>query len=209
MTSTSSSSALSPATAHCLGDHSSPTGPSSLFEDLRSLPAIHTSLPQTHQARQKTGARFPGRSIIWSPSSLLIYPLRSSIKKEPDKLPRCSPILVSDSIFGKWPAIRQAILDRSDISEWTALECWRYGRDANSQNNPPTLIVSVQKHTAHFFHAAKQRLKTISLEFGEPDVAILFMKDGLSLCCEQTGVPITHGWWEIIHTYRTTKCFLS
>lgn len=267
MTSILSPSSASRATAHCLGYYPSPTGPSSLFEDLPdidiadsflqqkqraggpylcSLPAIHTPLlPQTYQPHQKlldeswkltasiedilnkegisyefvsiTGrqskvdpepqaiptvwvvATRQNESEDWRKVSRKIHSFISQflsgisveiIDQELDKLPRCSPILVSDSIFDKWPAIRQAILDRSDISEWTGLECWRYGRDSNTQNNPPTIIVSVQKHTAHFFHAAKQHLKTILLEFEEPEVAILFMKDELSLCCERTQVPL-------------------
>lgn len=269
MTSTSSSShssVLSRATEHSLGYHSSLTGPSSLFEDipdvdavdsflrqkqraggpyLCSLPAIHTSLPHTYQARERlldeslkltasiedilnqerinydfvsiSGRQskvdpephaIPTAWVIatrqnesedWRKVSRRIYGFISQffpglsveiIDRELDKLPRCSPIVVSDSIFGKWPAIRETILQRSDISEWTGLECWRYGRDANTQNNPPTIIVSVQKQVAHFFHTAKQRLKMILLEFGEPEVAILFMKNELSLCCERTEVPL-------------------
>ena len=72
--SSSHSSALSRATEHSLGYHSSSTGPTSLFEDipdvdvvdcflrqsqraggpyLCSLPAIHTPLPQTYLQRER------------------------------------------------------------------------------------------------------------------------------------------------------------
>lgn len=85
--------------------------------------------------------------------------------------------------------MRDAVLHASDISEWVALECWRYGRSGDTLRNPPTIIVSVRKDSAHFFHTAEQRVKAVLTQFGEPEVAILFMKDEILLCCERPELP--------------------
>ncbi|OQD75914.1 hypothetical protein PENDEC_c005G04444 [Penicillium decumbens] len=90
---------------------------------------------------------------------------------------RCFPVTRSESIFHKWGDICKAILRQSDISEWTTIECWRYGTSGNPTDNPVTVIVSVLKSSNNRFYTAMQRIRGILAFFKESDVAILFQKD--------------------------------
>lgn len=71
------------------------------------------------------------------------------------------------------------ILSRSDISEWTALECWRYGTSEDPTENPVTVVASVLKGSTSQFYTATQRIRAILAFFDESDVAILFQKDNI------------------------------
>lgn len=90
---------------------------------------------------------------------------------------RCFPVTRSESIFHKWEGICKMILSHSDISDWTALECWRYGTSENPTENPVTVVVSVLKRSTRVFHTATRRIRGILAYFNESDVAILFQKD--------------------------------
>ncbi|KAI9926149.1 hypothetical protein MW887_004612 [Aspergillus wentii] len=92
----------------------------------------------------------------------------------------CYPVLLSDTIVEKWPTIRQTILVelQNQLWDWTALECWRFGRDEkNILNNPVTVIVSVLKRADRSFDTNMQCIRDILAYFDEPNVDVLFMKD--------------------------------
>jgi len=92
---------------------------------------------------------------------------------------RYFPVTRSESIFHKWEDICQTILSQSDISEWTTVECSRYGTSSNPTDNPVTVIVSVLKTSENRFGTAMQQIRDILASFNENDVAILFQEDDI------------------------------
>lgn len=64
------------------------------------------------------------------------------VDKEESYSSRYQPVLKSDSIFLKWERIAARILKNLDISKWTSLQCWRYGKGDHPEENPVTVIVS-------------------------------------------------------------------
>jgi hypothetical protein len=103
--------------------------------------------------------------------------------------PQCFPVAQSDSIFPKWKNICEMILFESDISEWTALECWRYGTSRDSMENPVTVLVSVLKRSTSRFDTATRRIRGILAQFGESDVDVLFHKDEIKRRIENPVLP--------------------
>lgn len=57
----------------------------------------------------------------------------------------CFPVERHHSIFSKWQNIVQQVLVHSDTSQWTGLDCWRYGTNPHRQSNPVTVIIRVSK----------------------------------------------------------------
>lgn len=102
---------------------------------------------------------------------------------------RCFPVSPSESIFHKWEKICESILSRSDILEWTALECWRYGTSGDPIQNPVTVVVSVLKSSTSQFYTATQRIRGLLAQQNESDVAILFQKDEIKRHVENPLIP--------------------
>jgi hypothetical protein len=93
------------------------------------------------------------------------------------------PLTESDSIFHKWKDICEMILSQSDISEWTALECWRYGTSRDPMENPVMVVVSVLKSSTSKFFTATQRIRGILAQFHESDVDVLFQQSEIWRGC--------------------------
>ncbi|RAL04826.1 uncharacterized protein BO80DRAFT_483291 [Aspergillus ibericus CBS 121593] len=91
--------------------------------------------------------------------------------------PAPMPIHSDDAIFSTWPQIRDTILEELDTADWTGLECWRYGRSANSLQNPPTIIVSVQLDSVRVFDEEMATIMQILARHDITDCAVLFMHD--------------------------------
>lgn len=90
---------------------------------------------------------------------------------------RCFPVPRNASIFPKWEKICSAILAACDISEWSLLECWRYGTRENAVENPVTVVVSALKTSQNRFYTSTQKIKGILAYYKEPNVCILFLKN--------------------------------
>lgn len=90
---------------------------------------------------------------------------------------RCSPVLKSDTIFPKWELIASNILEHFDISNWTSLQCWRYGKARDPHNNPVTIIVTVTSTAKDKFTAENQSIQRILSSFNEHHVSVVFVED--------------------------------
>ncbi|PYI02814.1 hypothetical protein BO78DRAFT_422245 [Aspergillus sclerotiicarbonarius CBS 121057] len=90
------------------------------------------------------------------------------------------PIEPTDGIFHVWPQVRDTILNELDITEWTGLECWRYGHHRHQEHsdlNPPTIIISIKLDSVRQFDADMQKIVQILIQNEVTDCAVLFMKD--------------------------------
>lgn len=111
------------------------------------------------------------------------------LDEELDTPVKCFPIRQTDTIFPKWNQIRDTILRELTIWDWSALECWRFGRSDNPLDNPPTIIVSIRKDSERQFRTDMLRIKGILALFGENDVSILFMKDDIKAYTSVPSLP--------------------
>ena len=99
------------------------------------------------------------------------------IEEDLDKPFFYHPVRQTDTIFRKWDKIRMVILEELEISDWTGLECWRFGTSDDPLENPVTVIASIQKHSSKEHHDDCQKVMDILLRFGEHSVETLFMRD--------------------------------
>jgi hypothetical protein len=90
----------------------------------------------------------------------------------------CFPVEQTHSIYPKWKTIAETLLANLDIQEWTGLESWRYGTNTAKHLNPVTIIVQVEKSSTQSFLTTHQIIRGILAHFDEPNVDILFMRDG-------------------------------
>lgn len=103
---------------------------------------------------------------------------------------RCFPIRPTDSMYRKWDPIRDMILQRFDISDWTSLECWRYGRSEDPEGSDQTVIVSVREDSDNVYHTDTQRIRGVLAAFQVTDVSIFFMKDEMVRNASDERLPI-------------------
>ena len=99
------------------------------------------------------------------------------IEEDLDKPFFYHPVRETDTIFRKWDNIRMTILAELDISDWTGLECWRFGTSDDPLEDPVTVIASIQKHSSKEHHNDCQKIMDVLLQFGEHTVETLFMRD--------------------------------
>ncbi|KXG45491.1 uncharacterized protein PGRI_040400 [Penicillium griseofulvum] len=100
----------------------------------------------------------------------------------------CFPVEQTHSIYSKWETIAKYILSNLNIQEWTSLQCWRYGSNCDRHLNPVTIIVEVLKTSTESFYTAAQTIRGLLEQFHEPNVDILFMKDGKQAPVEETKI---------------------
>lgn len=99
------------------------------------------------------------------------------IDQEEINPPGCSPVLKSDTIFPKWESIATNILKHFDISNWTSLQCWRYGKAENPHDNPVTIIVTVTSPAKDGHVTENQGIQRILSSFKENNVSVVFVED--------------------------------
>jgi hypothetical protein len=100
----------------------------------------------------------------------------------------CFPVEQTHSIYSKWGTIAKSILSSLNIQEWTSLQCWRYGSNRDRHLNTVTIIVEVLKTSTESFHTAAQIIRGVLKQFDEPDVDVLFTKDGKQCPVEETKI---------------------
>lgn len=97
--------------------------------------------------------------------------------KEAFRLPRCSPVLATDTIFPMWDGVCQTILLSFSLREWVSLECYRYGKGDDPAKNPPTIIVSVFPHSRTNWTPVRTKIISILHEFKLWDVGVHILPD--------------------------------
>lgn len=90
---------------------------------------------------------------------------------------RCSPVLRSDTIFPKWESIVTNILGHFDITNWTSLQCWRYGKSRNPHDNPVTILVTVTSPAKDGFARENHGIQRLLSSFNENHVSVVFIED--------------------------------
>jgi hypothetical protein len=95
---------------------------------------------------------------------------------------RCFPVESSHPIFPRWARICKTILSECDISEWTSIECWRWGIEEPATENPVTVVVSVIKRAQGPFHTSTQQIRRILAQDDLGDVDILFQESEIQRC---------------------------
>lgn len=91
----------------------------------------------------------------------------------------CSPVYPTDTIFPVWQTVYESILVSIDTSEFTALECFRYGRGKESMENPPTVIISVRRGSGLRidFRPVRERVISILDDLYLFDVAVCILEN--------------------------------
>ncbi|KAJ5908432.1 hypothetical protein N7495_001114 [Penicillium taxi] len=101
------------------------------------------------------------------------------IKEKLDLHPSCYPVSSSKSIFNKWHSISDEIVGSCQMDDWTALELWHYGVDAETTRNPITVLVRIKEQSTKKFFTSTQKIIGILAMNQEPDVQVLFIKNNM------------------------------
>ncbi|KAJ5165120.1 uncharacterized protein N7500_006950 [Penicillium coprophilum] len=103
----------------------------------------------------------------------------------------CSPVESSHSIVPKWKSLVQEIVARCpNKDEWLGMDCFRYGTNPHRSSNPVTVIIRVQKTSENSFVTAARYIHGILAAFKEPEVDVIFMKDGSKALTLNSTVPL-------------------
>ncbi|PKY08616.1 hypothetical protein P168DRAFT_301285 [Aspergillus campestris IBT 28561] len=95
-----------------------------------------------------------------------------------EQVAMCFPVLTTDSIYSKWEDISAAILQQLDTSQWTSLQCYRYGiHRAEPATNPITVIVTVCYSADKRFLSSQGKIQAILASFEESTTAVVFLQD--------------------------------
>lgn len=100
----------------------------------------------------------------------------------------CSPVRPSDDIFAAWESVYEAILKTVDKHELTALECFRYGRNEDTANNPPTVILSVIQDSQTDWELVREQVVNLLDGMGFSHVAVCIMEDQITRSVDSKGL---------------------
>ena len=86
----------------------------------------------------------------------------------------CYPVKESDSIYPVWDEVCEKIIKSSDMTDWVALGCYRYGRD---EDNPPAVLLNVNPDSQLDWTPTRNRIVDILDSFELWDVAVYIMPE--------------------------------
>lgn len=88
----------------------------------------------------------------------------------------CFPVRQDDAIFSVWDKVRDTILREIDLKDWKVLEWFRLGSSEDALNNPPTVMVTVDRDSVRKWSPVRGDIIQILKRFGLGKVAVSIAK---------------------------------
>ncbi|OJJ43556.1 hypothetical protein ASPZODRAFT_2114065 [Penicilliopsis zonata CBS 506.65] len=112
-------------------------------------------------------------------------------------LPRFThPLLRSDQLFPLWDQILSIILDSIDLTDITVISCWRYGVSSTTEENPPTIIVTVKRDSIRTWKPLREMIVSILDTHYLDDVSVNIEKGSVFQCISKADVRLPTSLWQ-------------
>ncbi|OJJ45986.1 hypothetical protein ASPZODRAFT_142623 [Penicilliopsis zonata CBS 506.65] len=88
-------------------------------------------------------------------------------------LPRfMAPPFGSDKIFPVWDELLSLLLTSLDLTDIKTIACWRYGTSPLSEDNPPTILFTVDRNSVRKWKPLREKTVEIIDSYGIDDICI-------------------------------------
>ncbi|OJJ46494.1 hypothetical protein ASPZODRAFT_142308 [Penicilliopsis zonata CBS 506.65] len=105
-------------------------------------------------------------------------------------LPRfTTPLFRTDKLFLVWDRVLSIILDSIDLADIIVISCWRYGVSSTAEENPPTIIITVDRNSSRRWKPLREKVVSILDANHIDDVAVLVEKGRVFRSMDKAGVP--------------------
>lgn len=108
----------------------------------------------------------------------------------------CFPVHNTDSIYPLWDKVCDSILGTFDLTDWRILECFRHGFSSNRFDNPPTVMVTVDRRSTKKWKKVRESIIEILKGFGLGGVAVRISKGSVMLAAGPPHEEIPSAAWE-------------